>query len=1611
MAQIMEFLLNLLLLRGKFLTTTAAETLHEAIRKCLQFKRKIAIEYNTTQVIMPFENMLEVINYNSSQYTCEGRNLVITTQEEYDLYEKLRNNRNQCQQIQQSTSAPAEDAAAGPSETPSSKIEQMNAIPEWLRQESLKSKKENSEYLFKNVIKLVKLLEKNEVLTGRNQKLEKVKKKLVACTDILSNNAQTPKFSSIINNIIEEEITRCRFRHGESKTSAEINLKAPRVEGIEVALDTSHIKKLQNVYKEKDTKHVKVSKKQEEKQVTKIVKQEDKRLVLVTKPEAPKINVKDDKIKENKSDAKIKLNTPEALRRTKSDSLVHANKPEGIHKLNRNTQTFIEETLMDLENSKKLIQENERHFNRFEKALWHSLTTVKFMALKDEHMNMCKCAFYNKRHFIATENDILKKFKQEAESENFNKFKEINNKMFQMVERKLMFESVREELNNSGHFLPPEENGIPLSGGDKKSKTQKHVTKTEIVKSQKAEDQHAIKELTTERNQFQNIVKENIAVKSPKPEDIVSEDNPFMKLREELPQNNLELRNQVNVKTHFQQIGFPQKSQTKLQLQHSESKRTKEDKIGEKPTDTTKNSGTILQKKYSSTVMSGDNKHPSCSEDIAIPIESLQKIRNEQETNTIINSFKSIKSKDANLSATQDENISKTTKKNETDNTPIARKSSEEYKTSNTKDEKYVGFNINPMDKDSVNIIRSNSEPTYNNVKIQRVISFSRIKKLRYPLKMAEVDRLRSIDRNEVLEQKHSEMFPKSSQKTRSRKKKLYLNQLLKKGNVVKKKQCVEEKPTRVHSSPSLLKGASVPVTQKIELSQNLPEKLASEEKQLSDNVNIKENAEEKPLDNPLQLNTKIISNVENININVEKNAETLPLLCEEETLKTQNLSERTILKNEEAKENLEEKFSEHSLEKLTLQQNLPNSITIPTDVCGNEKLPDDLLGNASRAPKPERHLVQSESLDKEQIPEQKQIVDNRGLDKKTIITQKLILPQNMLENKGLKNLEKKIADLCATSQEKKFVMPELHTMPSRKIPAAVTTPFKSELRPKYAKEQRKAPTTKSAVRGEVMKTQFPKHHALTPQAVSASVASVNKQKLWNNQNFTNATRLVPDKPQKRPPNWKVTMETVSSVGEMNNFADIPNFQSHQEKVSPRSAASTSAKAQKVSHEKRVEIVEKYSQRTSPQPLPNFKSLDNNVVQKKKTTRKSPEIFVSIKENTFANIKRDILMQVNAKKFNKTKTDEKILANAPSQQITVQKGNKKQQESHKEVLPNVPSQQITIQKGGKKEQESHSVLKFSSQKTAAQKEKISQKSKLKTADTKMGKLLTPSGDAQKKKEEKKPMYTVEPKSETDKAKKEKMFKELEATIRSVKIFVDNTPKRPTRFSKATNERNKRKLNEPVSKCMSTKQLATILKQQSGSSKIKQEIKYSNTSEQISNDIILSKHRPFKESRKPTSKYSLPSEKTFLKKSKNIHTQEKENKESQTKIAENCRPNVQMLRTTKNAMKRQQASVMTPKLSKNNEDKKKSQTNVPAVKDTYVPKSGQKKQPVEKKGLVTDHVTKTETHVGAIARTVTPRSAFNSSIVNKNVNKAPCGKIYCVKWKTEKVTETLDTPKT
>ncbi|XP_008192482.2 uncharacterized protein LOC103312779 [Tribolium castaneum] len=408
----MEFLLNLLLLRGKVLTTAAAETLHEYIKKCMHFKRKISTEYSNATQIIPFENMLEFIN-NSSKYTCEGD--VVTNDLRY-LYEHINRVKQENEKHTHTVALVPQTVDKKLEELP--KNQNLNTVPEWLRREHTKINEfkvksqehiidnlhailKSQEFLFKNIIKLVNILEKDALINSNSEKLDKIKRKLVACTDILSNAATSQQFTSLINKIIEEEITRCRFRHGESKTSAEINLKVPKPEGIEAALDMSH--------KNNDIRRMK-------KQLAE----------KIAKPSVQ--NKQNERLRGRIIDLEVKTNSAKLLKRARSEPVLNEN---------RKLETIWKKTQIEIEESKKVIQVNEDRFKKFENTLWHTLTTMKFLSLKSDYANMTKCAFYNKRQFVATEATISKKVQGE---EKFGKFVKISNSMFHITEKRLSFE-------------------------------------------------------------------------------------------------------------------------------------------------------------------------------------------------------------------------------------------------------------------------------------------------------------------------------------------------------------------------------------------------------------------------------------------------------------------------------------------------------------------------------------------------------------------------------------------------------------------------------------------------------------------------------------------------------------------------------------------------------------------------------------------------------------------------------------------------------------------------------------------------------------------------------------------------------------------------------------------------------------------------------------------------------------------------------------------------------------------------------------------------------------------------------------------------------------------
>lgn len=218
-------MLNSLLFRRSFLITTTVKAYYKTIMKNFQCRRKISTEYvNEAQIITPFENMLDLINYNASKYTCEGDNYVVTIDFRYPLYEHLSNRKNE--------------------EENELEFPNLHVVAKWLhRPEQPKIKKlkfknrdniidnlqailKSEEIFFKNNVKLIKVFEKDEILRD-DAKLEKLKIKLTACIDVLSNKRHT-ECSNLLNILIEEELARFKFICRGRKTNSKIDQKAQK---------------------------------------------------------------------------------------------------------------------------------------------------------------------------------------------------------------------------------------------------------------------------------------------------------------------------------------------------------------------------------------------------------------------------------------------------------------------------------------------------------------------------------------------------------------------------------------------------------------------------------------------------------------------------------------------------------------------------------------------------------------------------------------------------------------------------------------------------------------------------------------------------------------------------------------------------------------------------------------------------------------------------------------------------------------------------------------------------------------------------------------------------------------------------------------------------------------------------------------------------------------------------------------------------------------------------------------------------------------------------------------------------------------------------------------
>lgn len=251
MAQIMDLQLNLMLLRGKLLSTSLAETLEEGINKYLELTGKIFTDReDATRMVTPVKTLTESIIYNNaSEHSFEANNYVATSDLCYLLYEQLSKLGNEEKEVffknVQEFTTPETD------ETTLQKLlnENVDTVSDWLEMDNglqsenreniidnLKAILKSQEFLFKYIIKLIDFFENDNVLTT-NTKLEEIKQKIIACIAILGNKSDQ-KFSNLAKKLNDEEVTRCRSRHDRSKTG----LKTQKPEEIKPALDTLYIR-------------------------------------------------------------------------------------------------------------------------------------------------------------------------------------------------------------------------------------------------------------------------------------------------------------------------------------------------------------------------------------------------------------------------------------------------------------------------------------------------------------------------------------------------------------------------------------------------------------------------------------------------------------------------------------------------------------------------------------------------------------------------------------------------------------------------------------------------------------------------------------------------------------------------------------------------------------------------------------------------------------------------------------------------------------------------------------------------------------------------------------------------------------------------------------------------------------------------------------------------------------------------------------------------------------------------------------------------------------------------------------------------------------------------
>lgn len=309
MAQIMKFMLNLLLIPRKFLPESPARTLYLALKQFVQFQQKILTDYeNATQMITHFENTMEFMNYTATKYISEGDNCIVTGDLRCLHSEMLSYVRPQ---VVLSKKEP-EHTTPKTSETNPEENQILNVVVDWLCRNHFKNDSQlqlndhekivetlyaivrSQEFVFKNVSKLIKLLENDQILVN-HPKLEVIETKLFMCADILASKG----YSRLIDTALEEEMTGCWNSWGGRRRSGKIEQKTKRPLATK-ATNTSNIS--------------------------------------------------------NDIDTKVQT---DAIKRARSEPDLRQ----------QNVETTWEKIRLDIEQTEKLIQVNEDHFNKFESIL------------------------------------------------------------------------------------------------------------------------------------------------------------------------------------------------------------------------------------------------------------------------------------------------------------------------------------------------------------------------------------------------------------------------------------------------------------------------------------------------------------------------------------------------------------------------------------------------------------------------------------------------------------------------------------------------------------------------------------------------------------------------------------------------------------------------------------------------------------------------------------------------------------------------------------------------------------------------------------------------------------------------------------------------------------------------------------------------------------------------------------------------------------------------------------------------------------------------------------------------------------------------------------------